>query len=330
MWTIDQDLVKDEEMALDRWYPRRSRILQVPGDHTNLEQSFNDFQDVVKGKYVKTMATITAVETIPRIETMATVPRVETTATVPLIETAATIPPVETMRPVSPGEAIVLHPQRSNNIAAISTTANVRHAQDSLEEWQDLMLKVFLIWLFSLVILIEIMPISPVSTTVTVGKAIVLEARRALARLYTFIRRKYDATVRIISLEAQRFYISKAWVKKILLWIGVLLLFLYLWPTNSIVSTQVNAPAGCPPWTPTEIKRVYEPESAASSRVTAVDHPVYDEYSLLTLPFSFFQWALTYYRDRGFGTASSIASTGDHYTVYEHSPTATPFMFEEY
>jgi hypothetical protein len=65
MWTIDQDFVKDEQKALDRWYHRRSRILHVPGDHTKLEQSFNDFQDVVKGKYVKTMATVSAVETIP-------------------------------------------------------------------------------------------------------------------------------------------------------------------------------------------------------------------------------------------------------------------------
>jgi hypothetical protein len=80
------------------------------------------------------------------------------------------------------------------------------------------------------------------SMTVDVGNVVVFKARLKLEYLSAFIKRKYDATVgttvnvgRTIRLEAQRFYTSKARVKEILLWIGVLLLFLYLWPSQGLL-----------------------------------------------------------------------------------------------
>jgi hypothetical protein len=88
------------------------------------------------------------------------------------------------------------------------------------------------LWMADFSLYVRSMPISPLNTPAIV--AIVLEARRALARLYTFIRRKYDATVRTtvhvgttIRRQVQRFYKSKSWVKKSLLWIGVLLLLFF-------------------------------------------------------------------------------------------------------
>jgi hypothetical protein len=91
MWTIHLALALDERKSLGQWYTRDSLRLPFPENPTEIEESYYEFEYVVKGKYVKTMATITAVETIPPVETMATIPPIETMATIPPIET---IPPV--------------------------------------------------------------------------------------------------------------------------------------------------------------------------------------------------------------------------------------------
>jgi hypothetical protein len=138
---------------------------------------------------------------------------------------------------------------------------------------------------------------------VNVVYAILLEADFK-HRCCVLATRFYGATVRTvvsigetIRLQAQRFHTSL--VKKILLWIGALLLFRCLWPTYSIViaSTQVDSPASSS-WTHTNIENFYPGQSSV---VTAEDYPVYFACSLLTLPFSFFQWGITYYRDRPWG-----------------------------
>jgi hypothetical protein len=72
MWTIHLALALDERKALGQWYTRVSLRLPFPQYHTEIEQSYYEFQYVVKGKYVGI-----AVQTIPLVEALRTIPRDE-------------------------------------------------------------------------------------------------------------------------------------------------------------------------------------------------------------------------------------------------------------